>query len=52
MKSETFLPTTVGAVGVVLLLVNLFTAGDNLVAQLAFGLILFSITLAVLARRG
>ena len=48
MRRGAFLPTTVGAIGVVILLVNLLAVnGREPVAQLALGLILFSITLAV-----
>jgi len=44
MKTGSFLPTTVGGVGVLLLLVNLLTSGHEAVAHLALGLILFSRT--------
>ncbi|MDO5735797.1 MAG: hypothetical protein Q4P15_04925 [Propionibacteriaceae bacterium] len=51
MRTGSFLPTSVGAVGVVVLIVNLLTEGHEAVAQLALGLILFSITLAVVAQK-
>ncbi len=47
IRKGPFLPVTVGVVGVVILLLNLMTSGHETTGQLALGLILFSITLAI-----
>ncbi len=47
MRKGPFLPLSVGALGVVLLLLNLMAEGHEPTGQLAMGLILFSITLAI-----
>ncbi|MGO1384131.1 MAG: hypothetical protein ACTHWA_11500 [Arachnia sp.] len=50
MTKGSFLPLTVGLVGVSMLLLNLM--GDSTpIARLAMGLIVFSITLAIVSNR-
>lgn len=50
MTKGSFLPLTVGLVGVSMLLLNLM--GDSTpIAHLAMGLIVFSITLAIVSNR-
>lgn len=50
MKKGSFLPLTVGVIGVLILLLNLLTSSSDSVGRFALGLILFSITLALLGR--
>jgi len=49
MRKGPFLPLTVGGIGVIMLLLNLMGAFEP-TGQLATGLILFSITLAIVGR--
>ena len=51
MEKGSFPALTLGAIGVILLLLNLMVSGYEPVSQLALGFILFSITLAIVGRR-
>lgn len=50
MRKGPFLPLAVGTTGVLVLLLNLLTSGSEPVGRFALGLIMFSITLALLGR--